>query len=237
MRKVIYSVISPPVIFFAGFFTFIIAIFVILFSAVRFNKTVVFILNVWAKSVFLLIGKRLHVKGIEKVQRDKNYILVANHGSMFDIMGIMAICPNVSWLGKDYLTKIPIFKNALHAINYIPMKTTDLQNTKFMLNKMIENSGAQTIAIFPEGKRTINGNFNKFRKGFVHVFRATELDILPVTLNGFYDFKPKTRSYINFKSKLEIVINDVIKSEQLLDLDNQEIVKTVDIALSTSYIK
>lgn len=219
------------------FFTFIIVIFIVLFSTARFNKAVVFLLTIWAKTVFLLIGKKLHVIGIEKVQKDKNYILVANHGSMFDIMGIMAVCPNVSWLGKEYLTKVPLLKNALNAINYVPMKTTDIANTKFMVSKLIENSGAQTIAIFPEGKRTMTGDFNKFRKGFVQVFRATELDILPVTLNGFFNLKPKTRSYINFKAKLEIVINDVIKSEELRYLDNEKIVETVNLALSSSYIK
>lgn len=51
--------------------------------------------------------------------------------------------------------------------------------------------------------------------------------ILPVTLNGFYDFKPKNRFYIDFSSKLSIVIHKPISADQLLNKSDNEIVSTV----------
>ena len=237
MNKIVQIIFTKLLLYITGFVTFIIVVFILIISIFNWNKGVRALINFWAKLSFLLIGKKLHVKGIEKVEKGKKYIIVANHGSIYDIMGIMAIFPGVSWLGKEYLMKIPIFRNALKAINYVPMKTTDLRNTKAMISQLIENSGAQTIAIFPEGGRTTDGNFKKFRKGFVHVYRATQMDILPITLNGFYKLKPKTRSFINFKSKLEIVINNVLTNNQLNELDNNEITETVQNEIISSYSK
>lgn len=237
MKKIVQIIFTKLLFYITGFFTFIIVVFILIISIFNWEKGIRTLINFWAKLSFLLIGKKIHVKGIEKVEKSKKYIIVANHGSIYDIMGIMAIFPGVSWFGKENLMKIPVFKKALKAINYVPMKTTDLRNTKTMISQLIENSGAHTIAIFPEGGRTTDGDFKKFRKGFVHVFRATQIDILPITLNGFYKLKPKNRSFINFNSKLEIVINDILTNNQLEKLNNNEITDTVQKVLISSYSK
>ena len=53
------------------------------------------------------------------------------------------------------------------------------------------------MAIFPEGTRTLDGKLNSFYRGFIHLLRTTEHDILPVTLSRFYKLKPKNRFSIH----------------------------------------
>lgn len=91
--------------------------------------------------------------------------------------------------------------------DYIPMQMSNITNTRRMLKNLEENARFRTIAIFPEGTRTLNGKLNSFYRGFVHLLRATGNDILPVTLNGFYKLKPKNRFHINFGSRLGVVIH------------------------------
>jgi 1-acyl-sn-glycerol-3-phosphate acyltransferase len=138
-----------------------------------------------------MLGKRLRISGIEHVEKGKNYILLANHASLFDIMAILSFYPGVSWFGREHLLRIPIFGRVLKLTHYVPMKSGDLRNTKEMLSHLLEKSGSQTIAIFPEGTRTTDGSINRFRKGFVHVLKATEMSVLPVTLNGFFSAQAK----------------------------------------------
>ena len=96
-----------------------------------------------------------------------------------------------------------------------------------MLNSLEEKARNNTVAIFPEGTRTLDGKLNSFYRGFIHVLRTTGHDILPVTLNGFYKLKPKNRFYINFGSKLGVVIHPPIKGQSLTTASDDEIMDQV----------
>ena len=174
-------------------FTFINVIIILLLNIFSLQKAIRVILSFWAHGTFFIIGKSFRVEGRENLNRERKYILMANHASLFDIMGIMTICPGVSWFGRAHLLKIPIFGTFLKVINYIPMQNTDLRNAKQMIEQLISKTQNQTVAIFPEGTRTNNGKMNNFRRGFLHVLKASELDILPVSLIGFFEFKSKKR--------------------------------------------
>ena len=57
--------------------------------------------------------------------------------------------------------------------------------------------------------------------------RAVNLDILPVTLNGLYELKPKTRFYIDFGVNLQVIIHKPIPVSELLVKEDNEIISIV----------
>jgi 1-acyl-sn-glycerol-3-phosphate acyltransferase len=189
----------------------------------------------WARSIFLMLGKRLRVTGIENIEKGKNYILLANHASLFDIMAILSFYPGVSWFGREHLLRVPFFGRVLKLTHYVPMKTGDVKNTREMLSHLVQKSGNQTIAIFPEGTRTTDGNINRFRKGFVHILKATEMSVLPVTLNGFFLLKPKNRFTINFESKIDVVVHKPIEWEEFSEKDDHFILNRVKVVIESAY--
>lgn len=195
--------------------------------ALRREKAMNRVIHLWARGSFLMIGKRLHSEGTENFCKGKKYILMANHASLFDIMGIMSVFPGVAWFGKEYLVKIPVFGTLLREINYVPMKTTDLRNTKEMVKELIEHTNNHTVAIFPEGTRTVTGKLGKFRKGFLHVLKASELDILPVSLVGFFEFKPKNRFYFRYRARLTVKIHQPLLYSELIELSDNEIISRI----------
>ena len=164
----------------------------------------------------MILGKKFRITGKENINKNKRYILVANHGSLFDIVAIVSFYPGISWFGHERLLKVPLFGKILQMTDYIPFKEPTYRNTKEMIDQLIHNSADQTVAIFPEGTRTLNGKINQFYRGFIYLFRTRDIEILPVTLNGFYDLKPKNRFYINFSSKLDIIVHKPIKREELI---------------------
>ena len=111
--------------------------------------------------------------------------------------------------------------------DYIPMRVNNVTNTRKMLSSLEEKAQNNTVAIFPEGTRTLDGKLNPFYRGFIHVLRTTGHDILPVTLNGFYKLKPKNRFFINFGSKLGVVIHPPIKGKSLTSASDEEIMNQV----------
>jgi 1-acyl-sn-glycerol-3-phosphate acyltransferase len=234
-RSHFYGVISVLVFFLLYSFTAICVLMVLIVATMHLEKAVRRVMRFWARTIFLMLGKRLRVTGIENIEKDKNYILLANHASLFDIMAILSFYPGVSWFGRERLLRVPIFGKVLKMTHYVPMKTGDLRNTKEMLSHLLEKTGTQTIAIFPEGTRTTDGNINRFHKGFVHILKATEMTVLPVTLNGFFLLKPKNRFTINFESKVEVVIHKPIEYEEFAEQDDHAILNKVKVVIESAY--
>ena len=215
LRTAFYTILTYPVFFLLYLFTAIIVLITLTLSFFKMNKTVRHVMRFWAKTVFLLIGKKLPVRGLENIDKNKNYILLANHSSLFDIMAIIAFYPQVSWFGRERLLNIPLFGRVLKMTGYVPMKSSDLKNTKKMMEQLIQKTKGCTVAVFPEGTRTLTSKLNRFHRGFIHIQRASELDILPVTLNGLYSLKPKYRRYINFKAKIEVIVHKPLSNKEL----------------------
>jgi len=105
----------------------------------------------WAKSVFIIMGKKFRVFGIENIKKGERYILVANHASLFDIVAITSFYPGISWFGHERLLKVPLFSSLLKIMDYVPFKEPNYRNTKQMIDQLIHKSKYQSVAIFPEG--------------------------------------------------------------------------------------
>jgi 1-acyl-sn-glycerol-3-phosphate acyltransferase len=224
MRNRFYTILTVPAFAVLYLHTALIVIIILPFAYLRSKKTVKYLVRFWAVSVFWVLGKKLGTYGIENYSASTRYIIIANHASLFDIMAIMSFCPDVAWFGHERLMKVPVFKQILIMIDYMPVKEPTVKNTRLMLDEIAEKIKHHTIAIFPEGTRTLNGNMNSFYRGFVYILRASDADILPVTLNGFYALKPKNRFYINFGARISVVINKSIPSAELKVKTDDEII-------------
>jgi 1-acyl-sn-glycerol-3-phosphate acyltransferase len=235
MRSRLYAVISIPLFAILYCYTAIFVFTLLFFAWLHMKGPIRFLSQLWAKSVFLIIGKKFRVHGKQNIKKEEKYIIVANHASLFDIVAIMSFYPGVSWFGHERLLRVPLFGKILMMTDYVPFKEPTVKNTRQMLEQLVQKTKKQTVAIFPEGTRTLNGKINDFYKGFIYLSRTTEIAILPVTLNGFYKLKPKNRSYINFDSKLDVIIHKPIKREQLIDKSDAEIIAAVKAVIESAY--
>ncbi len=231
----IYTLLTVPLFGILYVYTAVGVFLVLILSWMDARKPVRFLSMVWAKSVFLIMFKRLRVTGKENINKKEKYILVANHASLFDIVAITSFYPEVSWFGHERLLKVPVFGRFLKMTDYVPFKEPTVTNTRHMLEQLLEKANNQSVALFPEGTRTTNGRINPFYRGFIYLFRSREIGILPVTLNGFYNFKPKTRFYINFGSKLEVIIHKPIPRDELIHKSDNEIVDKVKAVIESAY--
>jgi len=235
MRSRLYALISIPLFGILYCYTTIGVLIVLVLTLLNLKEAVAFMFYVWAKSVFFIIGKKFSITGKENISKDKRYILVANHASLFDIVAIMSFYRGISWFGHERLLRIPFFGMILKMIDFVPFKEPNYRNTKNMIEQLVHKAEYKTVAIFPEGTRTLDGRINEFYRGFIWLFRTRDIEILPVTLNGFYKLKPKTRFYINFDAKLNVVIHKPIRREELLDKSDNQIIETVKAVIESAY--
>ena len=235
MRSRLYAVLSIAIFGILYCYTAIAVVIVLILTLLHFKRPVRFLFQMWAKSVFIIMGKKFRVYGKENIQKGAKYILVANHASLFDIVAITSFFPGISWFGHERLLKVPVFSSMLKMMDYVPFKEPTYRNTKQMIDQLIHKSSYQSVAIFPEGTRTLNGKINQFYRGFIYLFRTRNIEILPVTLNGFYKLKPKNRFYINFDSKLDVVIHKPIRIDELTGKNDLEIIDTVKTIIESDY--
>jgi len=239
MKKIPYVIVVSAsfLIFFVQFIlTFITTTLAIIFSYINWMSPLRVSLAIWGKLLFLIMGKWLHVSGKNNIEKGKNYLLLVNHASLYDIPAVMAVFPLVSWLGRDYLTKFPLFGHALKMTHYIPISRDLSIGVKKIINDSISKSGNITIAIFPESTRTMDGRLQDFKRGFIHILKATNLDVLPVTLNGMYKLKPKTRKYINPFPRLEMIIHKPLKNDKLKVKSVAEILLQTKTIIESAYV-
>lgn len=230
-----YKILTVPVFGFLYVFTAVGVLLIIPLTWMNARRPVQMMTKVWAKSVFLVLFKRLRIQGKENIDTKKHNIIIANHSSLFDILAIVSFYPEVTWFGHERLLKVPIFSRYLRMIDYIPYKEPTIRNTRHMLEQLLEKGKDKSIAIFPEGTRTLNGRINPFYRGFIYLFRSREVGIQPVTLNGFFDLKPKNRFYIDFGSKLNVIIHKPIPREELINKSDEEIVDAVKSVIESAY--
>lgn len=236
MRSRLYAILTIPVFGVLYCYTAIIVLVILVLAWLNLKKPIHILSGFWAKSVFPIMGKKFRVHGKENINKKEKYILVANHASLFDIVAIMSFYPGISWFGHERLLKVPLFGKILKMTDYVPFRDPTVANTKLMLEELVEKARYQTVAIFPEGTRTLDGKINPFYKGFIYLFRSSTLNILPVTLNGFYNLKPKNRFNIGFDSRLEVVIHKPISRENLIGKSDSEIIEIVKAAIESAYI-
>ena len=68
------------------------------------------------------------------------------------------------------------------------------------------------------------------------MLRASDINVLPVTLNGFYVLKPKNRFYINFSSKISVIIHEPIERATLIDKTDSEIISELKNIIESSIV-
>lgn len=82
---------------------------------------------------------------------------------------------------------------------------------------------------FPGRGRSPDGQIHTFKRGFIYILRHSSLDLLPVTLNGFYRLKPMKRIYLDPDSDLEIVVHKPVNHHVIDGLSDEALLKlTVD---------
>jgi 1-acyl-sn-glycerol-3-phosphate acyltransferase len=139
--------------------------------------------RVWAKCVLFGMGFYYKVEKVQKLDRKKSYMFVANHTSMSDIMLMLAVVDNpFVFVGKMSLAKIPLF-------GFFYKRTSILVDRSCSKSRMEVFNEAQkridrglSICIFPEGGVPLDESLilDNFKDGAFRLAIEHELPIVPL---------------------------------------------------------
>ncbi|MCX7883069.1 MAG: 1-acyl-sn-glycerol-3-phosphate acyltransferase [Brevinematales bacterium] len=200
------------------------------------GKSILTITRIWAKLLFLFALRPIKVVGKEHIDFTKPYLILMNHASMFDIPLLYAVYPGkIQWISKESIFSIPLWGRIMRQLGCISMEREKLKSAKASLEKAIQGDRNASIAMFPEGTRTPNGELQRFKRGFVYIFRNTAYDILPITFNGLFSFCPKHRFAVDPRQAIEVIFHPPLKRETLLQKTDDEILDIVRQHIARDY--
>ena len=185
--------------------------------------------------LFAIIGQRLRVIGLENIEKDKSYVIVSNYPGSYTGFALMNLFPDASILVHSFLSRVPMVGFLLKSIGAIFVQQKEFGKTKHLIDRALENIRDRSIIILPEGGRSPDGSIRKFRHGFIYILRNSSMDLLPVTLRGFYSLKPLKRPYLDPDSELEIVIHKPIDRSMIDSLSNKGMLKTTTETIEKAY--
>lgn len=139
--------------------------------------------HAWCRAFVRALGVELFVHQKNKARLPKRYILVANHPSAFEDVGIPAVF-NVVSLAKLQVQDWFVVGRISKAVGTLYVDRDDPASRREAINTMVNavNSG-QNICLYPEGGCKGRRLFPEFKSGAFEVSQQTGVPLLPVFLH------------------------------------------------------
>jgi 1-acyl-sn-glycerol-3-phosphate acyltransferase len=146
----------------------------------------------------LRVYHRLTIQGTENLPREGSFVIVANHASHLDVpclqasLSLRKIHRTFAAAAQDYFfTSIPRTMLAAVVVNALPFnRKSSSRQSLGLCRQLLENKG-NVLIIFPEGTRSVTGEFGEFKPGVGLLLAGTEIPVVPCYLEGAYAAWPK----------------------------------------------
>ena len=185
----------------------------------------------WAISPFW----RFRIEGMERVNKKGKYVIVINHQAMTDIPALYFVPLNFRWVSKREVFKIPFFGQMLRLHGDICIdrgKASEARDQLLREGKRWLDMGV-SIAIFPEGTRSKDGEIHRFKSGAFELAQSVGVEILPVVLNGT-DKVVKKNKLFKWRNVVTVKVLEPISVERVKGSDVRELSEEVRVLMAES---
>lgn len=145
--------------------------------------------RIWAGIILYGMGFFPKVTRMQKLQKGKSYMFVANHSSMTDIMLMYcAVRTSFVFVGKKELARMPLF-GFFYRRSSILVDRSDIRSRKAVFNEAQRRfDQGNSICIFPEGgvPKDTSLLLDRFKDGAFRMAIAHQIPVVPLV---FYDNK------------------------------------------------
>lgn len=140
-----------------------------------------------SKHVLKITKTTADVKGLNNIPEGP-CLFVANHQAIFDAFLMVGfINKPFGFIAKKEIENIPLVKSWLRDMNTVFMDREDVRESIKSINTGIETlKSGYSMAIFPEGTRSLKSEMGEFKKGSMKLALKAGIPIVPITIDGTY---------------------------------------------------
>ena len=149
---------------------------------------------------FLMVHNHLEIKGRENIPANGNFIIAPNHQCFMDGQISVAGLDNKTLRNTYFYATEEHVRGAVvvyfaNRLNIIRMERRNLKNSILKLGEVLKKG--KNLVIFPEGRRTEDGNVGTFKKTFAILSKELQVPILPVRITGGFEAMPRGKKFPN----------------------------------------
>lgn len=159
-------------------------------------------------------GAKVHVTGLEKLDKETNYVFASNHRSYLDTATIFtSMGRKIGLVAKKELLKAPILGQGMGFVNIIAIDRSDPERARESMDRArkVMEAGS-SFGVFAEGTRAMPGELLPFKKGAFHLAIQTQTPIVPVAMKET-DWMMGKKQGTLFPGTIEVVICDPIPTK------------------------
>lgn len=153
----------------------------------------------WAMGVSRsILGLRVEVEGLEKVEPGRSYVFMANHLSFLDGPLLFYVIPGlVRVILKKSIFRLPVVGPGMRFVGFIPVDRKRASGGKRSIDEAarLMRERGYSFLIFPEGTRSRTGELQPFKRGGFFLALAAGAPIVPVTIKGTFELMPRGRLF------------------------------------------
>ena len=194
------------------------------------KRFVVHKLSKWLTDSFFGFGlvMRRKVEGIENLDPNGTYVMVLNHNSMVDILSIYNLPLVFKWVSKKEVYRIPIVGRLLLAHGDIVINRASTKEAMQLVHTRGKEWLAKgaSVAIFPEGTRSKDGEIHNFKAGAFILAKDAEVPILPIVLEGT-DRVARKGFFMNWSNRITIKILPPVSKQDVVERPIKEVMAEV----------
>ena len=178
--------------------------------------------------LFIPLRWRSRVEGLEHVDRSKSYVIVLNHNTVIDIPALYYVPLNFRWVSKREVFRVPFFGQFLVLHGDICI---DRGRASEALEQLLREgrkwiARGASVAIFPEGTRSKDGEIHRFKAGAFELARKAGVEILPVVLDGTTTLVKRNRLF-NWRNTIRVKVLAPVPAGQVAATDTKELMAGV----------
>lgn len=157
----------------------------------------------------------------EKFDKNKTYVIVANHQSLVDILVASTLFVHFKWVSKRELFNFPLIGWNMRLNRYVRLRRggegnrTNIKKMYRACEKHLKRGSS--VFVFPEGSRSETGTPGPFREGAFVLAKRRNVPVLPLAISGSRDTMENNKLYFLKKASIEIRVLDEIPPETFQD--------------------
>lgn len=148
------------------------------------------------------------------VDFQKPHLIVCNHQSHLDLMSQLIFTDKVVFLTNDWVWNSPFFGLLIRNAEYLPV-SSGMDEMMPRLKSLVARG--YSIAIYPEGTRSVDLQVHRFHKGALMMAHTLGLDILPMYLYGTGRVLRKKSHHLN-PGQIRVEVDAPIPLSQLTEI-------------------
>lgn len=136
-----------------------------------------------------------HINNLYGETFRKGSIIICNHQSLLDTLCLLILSPRILIVTHDKVWNNPLVAVVLRYADFFSVSDTEWEGRLDYFRSFVEKG--YSIVVFPEGKRSADGNIQRFHKGAFFLAEQIGADILPVFIHGAAHVLPLGKAFAN----------------------------------------